>query len=94
VVAGLIQVSPLLVLLAVVNAVSFVLFGVDKLNSMRGGWRISEATLLLVAFCGPFGAFAGMLLFRHKTRKTKFLLVPIFIFIQLGVILYLRLWFS
>jgi len=67
-----------------------VLFGVDKLKSMSGGWRISEARLLLVALFGPFGAYAAMLLFRHKTRKIKFLLVPLFMFIQLGAILYLR----
>jgi uncharacterized membrane protein YsdA (DUF1294 family) len=89
----LIQISPLLALLAVLNAFSLALFGVDKLISMRGGRRISEAALLLVAFCGPIGAFAGMLLFRHKTHKIKFLLVPSFIFIQLGVIFYLQLWF-
>jgi uncharacterized membrane protein YsdA (DUF1294 family) len=87
----MIQISPLLAILVVVNIVSLVLFGVDKLKSMSGGWRIPESRLLLVALCGPFGAYAGMLLFRHKTRKVKFLLVPLFMFIQLGVMLYLRL---
>ena len=86
----MIQISPLIFILVVVNIISFVLFGVDKLKSMRGGWRISEARLLLVALFGPFGAYAAMLLFRHKTRKIKFLLVPLFMFIQLGAILYLR----
>jgi len=86
----MIQISPLIAILVVVNIISLVLFGVDKLKSMSGGWRIPEANLLLVALCGPFGAYAAMLLFRHKTRKIKFLLVPLFMFIQLGVILYLR----
>jgi len=85
------QVPPLLILLAVVNIISLMFFGVDKLRSMRGGWRISEALLLLVAFFGPFGATAGMLLFRHKTRKPTFLLVPIFLFTQLFLIMYFRL---
>jgi len=87
---NMIQISPLLILLVIVNVVSLVLFGVDKLMSMRGGWRIAESRLLLVAICGPFGAYAGMLLFRHKTRKIKFLVVPIVMFIQLGLIVYLR----
>jgi len=86
----MIQISPLIFILVVVNIISFVLFGVDKLKSMSRGWRIPEANLLLVALCGPFGAYAAMLLFRHKTRKIKFLLVPLFMFIQLGAILYLR----
>jgi uncharacterized membrane protein YsdA (DUF1294 family) len=86
----MIQIYTLLSLLAIVNIISLVLFGVDKLKSMRGGWRIAESRLLLVAICGPFGAYAGMLLFRHKTRKIKFLIVPIVMFIQLGLIVYLR----
>lgn len=86
----MIQISPLIAMLVVVNLISLVLFGVDKLKSMSGGWRIPETDLLLVALCGPFGAYAAMLLFRHKTRKIKFLLVPLFMFIQLGAILYLR----
>lgn len=86
----MIQISPLIAILVVVNIISLVLFGVDKLKSMRGGWRIPEANLLLIALCGPFGAYSAMLLFRHKTRKIKFLLVPLFMFIQLGAILYLR----
>ena len=87
----MIQVPTPLVFLMIVNVVSLILFGVDKLNSVRGGWRIPELRLLLVAFLGPFGAYAGMLLFRHKTRKAKFLLVPIFLFIQLCLIVYFHL---
>jgi len=86
---SLIQISSLLAILVIVNIVSLALFGVDKLKSMSGGWRISEAILILVALFGPFGACAAMLLFRHKTRKIKFLLVPLFMFIQLGAILFL-----
>lgn len=84
----MIQASPLLVFLVIVNAISLIFFGVDKLRSKRGGWRIPESKLMFVAFFGPFGAYAGMLLFRHKTRKAKFLLVPIFLFIQLCLIVY------
>ncbi len=87
----MIQDSPLLAALIVVNVVSLAFFGVDKLRSIRGGWRISESRLLLLALVGPFGACTGMLVFRHKTRKIKFLLVPIFMFIQIGLIIYLKI---
>lgn len=87
----MVQIPPLLILLAIVNAASLAFFGVDKLRSLKGGWRIPEARLLLVAFLGPFGAYAGMLIFRHKTRKVKFLLVPIFLIFQLSLILYFHL---
>jgi len=83
-----IPVPVLLGSLLVLNAISLIIFGLDKLKSKRRGWRIAESKLLLLAFLAPFGAYIGMLLFRHKTRKVKFLLVPIFLFIQLGLIAY------
>jgi uncharacterized membrane protein YsdA (DUF1294 family) len=76
------------IFLVIVNLVALAIFGIDKLNSKKGAWRIPESRLLLVAFFGPFGAYAGMLLFRHKTRKIKFLLVPLFLFIQVFLIWY------
>jgi len=77
-----------LVFLAV-NIVAFVVFGFDKLQSKRRGWRIPESKLIILAFFGPFGAWIGMLFFRHKTRKTKFLIVPILMLIQAALIIYL-----
>jgi uncharacterized membrane protein YsdA (DUF1294 family) len=88
---NILQVPPLLVFLIVVNVASMLFYVLDKVKSMRGGWRIPESRLLLVAFFGPFGAYAGMLLSRHKIRKPKFLLVPIFLFIHLYLIMYFRL---
>jgi uncharacterized membrane protein YsdA (DUF1294 family) len=87
----MIQAPALLVFLVILNFISLLFFGVDKLKSMRGGWRIPELRLLLIAIIGPFGAYAGMLLFKHKTRKVKFLLVPIFLFIHLYLIFYFHL---
>jgi len=87
----MIQISPFVILIAIVNIGSLMFFGFDKLKSKSGGWRIPESRLLLVALVGPFGAYIGMLLFKHKTRKTKFFLVPLFVFIQIGLIVYLGL---
>ena len=79
----------LLQILVIVNCVALILFGVDKWQSKKRGWRIPESRLLLAAFFGPFGAYAGMLLFRHKTRRIKFLLVPIFLILQAILLAYL-----
>jgi uncharacterized membrane protein YsdA (DUF1294 family) len=87
----MIQVPTLPVFLVIVNVISLIFFGVDKLKSVRGGWRIPEFRLLLVAFFGPFGAYAGMLLFKHKTRKAKFLLISIFLSMQLCLLAYFYL---
>ncbi len=85
---SIIPVSLILDFLIIINFVAFAMFGVDKLSSKRRSWRISESTLLLIAFFGPFGAYAAMLLFRHKTRKIKFLLVPVFLILQIVLLVY------
>jgi uncharacterized membrane protein YsdA (DUF1294 family) len=77
--------------LVIVNSIALALFGIDKFKSKKSGWRIPESRLLLIAFFGPFGAWAGMLLFRHKTRKIKFLVVPLFLFTQVFLIVYFYL---
>lgn len=61
------------------NGVVFLLYGADKYKAAHGKWRISERALLLCALLmGAGGGAAGMLIFRHKTRKIKFtLLVPL-----------------
>lgn len=87
----MIQVPTVFVFLTILNVISLVFFGLDKLKSKRGGWRIPELRLLMVALFGPFGAYTAMLLFRHKTRKAKFFLVPIFLFIHLYLLVYFQL---
>jgi uncharacterized membrane protein YsdA (DUF1294 family) len=55
------------------NFLAFAAFGIDKARAESGAWRISEATLLQLAFFGgTAGAYAGRALFRHKTRKEPF----------------------
>ncbi|MCX6651344.1 MAG: DUF1294 domain-containing protein [Methanomassiliicoccales archaeon] len=61
-----------------VNLLAMVLYGFDKHRARIGGRRISEKKMLTMALFGPFGALAGMRWFHHKTRKTLFLLVPVF----------------
>ena len=70
----------LFIVLFLLNCLSFWLYGADKRKAVHGLRRIPESTLLLVAgLGGAYGALMGMLLFRHKTRHTLFLiLVPLF----------------
>ena len=77
--------TPISYYLVVVNIVAFILYGTDKAKAMHHQWRIKEAVLIGIAFVGgAFGAFAGMIVFHHKTRKMKFrILVPIAIIIWL-----------
>jgi len=70
------------------NIVTFATYGIDKLKAKRSKRRISEATLIKIAFLlGGFGAFCGMYVFRHKTDHRKFfLLVPLACFINAIII--------
>lgn len=62
-----------MVLYAVLTLVTFAAFGFDKFRAQTHGWRIPERVLLGLALIGgAFGALAGMLIFRHKTRKAYF----------------------
>ena len=61
------------------NLIVFSMYGYDKLCAIKGYNRISEFTLLFLAFAfAGLGALLGMVVCHHKTAKLKFkLLIPI-----------------
>lgn len=71
--------------LLLMNAAGLVLMFADKKKARAGAWRIPEATLMTVAALGgSLGSWAGMYLFRHKTRHPKFFLgIPAILILQL-----------
>ena len=77
--------------LLAINALSFILFGLDKYKAKKGKWRISEATLLMMAVIGgSIGAWAGMRLWHHKTMHKKFKYgIPLIIILQVALAVYL-----
>ena len=78
--------SILVVYLIIVNAVGFLLMLSDKQKAKKGAWRIPEATLMgVAAIGGSLGAFAGMRLFRHKTKHPKFFIgIPVILVLQVA----------
>ena len=78
--------------LLAINALSFILFGLDKNKAKKGKWRISEATLLMIAVIGgSIGAWVGMRLWHHKTMHKKFKYgIPVIIIIQVCLVVYLH----
>ena len=78
--------------LLAVNITSILLYGIDKYKAKKGRWRISEATLLLIAVIGgSIGAWTGMRLWHHKTMHKKFKYgIPIIIILQVALAVYLQ----
>ena len=76
--------------LVLINVITFIAYGIDKLKAKKGKWRIPEATLLLLAIVGgSIGAWCGMKVWHHKTMHKKFKYgVPLILMIQIGLYLY------
>lgn len=67
------------IIIVVWNIITALLYGIDKHCARKKKRRISEKCLILIAFLfGNIGAMLGMIIFNHKTSKTKFrILVPL-----------------
>lgn len=65
--------NPLWVWLLLVNLLTLLVYGGDKLAACKGWQRVPEITLLLFGLIGGWlGAILGQQLFRHKTQKQPF----------------------
>ena len=75
-----------------INAITFVVYGIDKYKAKKAKWRISEATLLLLAVLGgSIGAWMGMRVWHHKTMHRKFKYgIPALLLMQIALMAYLR----
>ena len=80
----------LLIYLAVVNILTIIVFGVDKMNARANRQRVRIVTLLGLAFIGgSVGALIGMYGFHHKTKKAYFTVgVPLILLMQVVVLFY------
>ena len=80
----------LLIYLAVVNILTIIVFGVDKMNAKSNRQRVRIVTLMGLAFIGgSVGALIGMYGFHHKTKKAYFTVgVPLILLMQVVVLFY------
>lgn len=74
----------------IINILACIMYGIDKRRAERSAWRIPERTLLFFAFLGGgIGSYAGMYVWHHKTRKSRFRLwVPVWLSIHIVIILF------
>ena len=80
-----------LVYLAVMNLAGFCLMCIDKKNAVKHRWRIPEKTLFASSLLGgSIGTWAGMYVFRHKTRHWYFVVgMPAILVTQIIALFYI-----
>lgn len=85
--------DPFAMWLLLANALTLVIYGVDKMAARKDWRRVPESTLLVFGVVGGWaGAIAGQQLFRHKTQKQPFktyFIVSIILSISAMVAVYL-----
>ena len=80
----------LLCYIIVINIAAFFTAYSDKRRAVKHIRRVPESTLFALAFWGGgIGLYLSILIFRHKTRKLKFMLgIPVITAAEYGLILW------
>lgn len=69
------SVKNIVIYLILINLITFLAMYIDKRKAKKGKRRIPEKTLfVLVGLGGGIGGILAMYLFRHKTKKTRFVI--------------------
>lgn len=79
--------------LLLANLMGLILMGADKGRARRGAWRVPEKTFFVLALLGgSLGCWAGMYLFRHKTKHWYFVLgMPLILAGQILLVWWLKI---
>ena len=76
------------VVLAILNLISFCLMAYDKRCAKTGKWRVPEKVLFLATACfGGLGGALGMQLCHHKTKHWYFkVFFPVLLVVQIALL--------
>ena len=80
----------ILSLIVLLNLITFIVYGIDKLKAKKNKWRIPDSTLMLLAIIGgSIGALLGIKVWHHKTLHRKFRYgIPMIILAQTALVIY------
>lgn len=83
------KIEIVLIVLGVLNLVSFSLMAYDKHCAKAGKWRISEKAMFIAAACfGSLGGVLGMTVCRHKTKHWYFkVFFPLMLVVQIVLLI-------
>ena len=76
------------IILAILNLISFCLMAYDKRCAKTGKWRVPEKVLFLATACfGGLGGVLGMQLCHHKTKHWYFkVFFPLLLVVQIALL--------
>jgi uncharacterized membrane protein YsdA (DUF1294 family) len=79
-----------MIYLLIMNVVGVAVMGIDKSKAVHHAWRIPEKMLFLVSLLGgSVGTWAGMYIFRHKTKHWYFVVgMPAILVIQIALVVW------
>lgn len=79
----------IIIYLIAINLITLLAIYIDKQKAKKSKRRISEKTLFTLVFLGGgIGGIAGMYIFRHKTKKTRFIIgFPAIVIFQILVVI-------
>ena len=80
----------LVIYLIVMNIIGFFIMAVDKHKAKKHAWRIPEKMLFLASLLGgSIGTWAGMYVFRHKTKHWYFVIgMPLILVLHVVLVLH------
>ena len=80
---------PFIIYFAVISLVTAIVTATDKYKAKKGAFRISEATLFILATIGgALAEYATMRLIRHKTLHKRFMIgLPVIIILQIIILI-------
>ncbi len=81
----------LLTYLLIINVITFITYGIDKLLAIKEKSRIKIISLLFLSFIGgEIGGFIAMKLFRHKINKDYFSVgLPLIFIMHIVIFIYM-----
>ena len=85
----------ILIYLAVISLITAIVTAIDKYKAKKGAFRISEATLFILALLGgSLGEYLTMKAIRHKTLHKRFMIgLPVIMLLQLTAIIVSAVYF-
>lgn len=84
------QIKQITTYFLIINIITLLTMYIDKSKAKKGKWRIKESTLfILVLLGGGIGGILGMQLFKHKTKKLKFVIgFPLVLIFEILILVY------